>query len=781
MASYDEAPSVRLEGDEKRALALIPEGKLLLSKVQAFVQRAEIPTYSMSRRVSDDEYIYVLVAGGRGIIHISAGVVFPDAVHREEPERREGTRFPDFLSGLVFNGTMDDHQETRADGSTISYKAIRQWAPTPNCAQVQGINVGRQISRRLAVRPHESMSEWQSPLLFRENSQYVTPRTSQWSGTMKKVVQVVFGLGHIGKDKLRDPKDPTTTTRYMRDVEHSGVQVQYDYKFMRTHGIYRGPDNTLWLIEISAGKGVIAMPLPIFPDSDTQAFALRAEQRGDRAMQLVLEELGCLPTGESFPTGAAYQEKLDSGDILQLLSSDAMQEFYRLSGYSSICGWAFNEAGNEAHNVGYHWPDGVGVQKGYWYLININIGSVNQHRLPGQPIANGSASLKLQNSGYLYSSEEGGFIPVKYFEPLLPVPGLLSHSAKPIGPVSSAVNCDTPVFVAFMNGDLKVARYFRSWRVEMYDQSTDDRSPDECLLEGTWTWTRMTGSNSLPAMPYTNDIDPRSVLEEHFQTSTLTSNSLGFDPPRFSDFIDAPEGCIVWRDKVWKNTTVFEERGGESRGACFIVPGYSREAYYYFEGHFYNGGRRGAISTIYPRVTDPHIYYGWRDFPRISYPPYPPGRGCETWKCGGRHAERRVVCWEYSKHACYDYADSGPWASECQDIVSLCAGTTPIRVPSHVQWNKGVDFKGTWNFFSNGLNGPAFGPITQGEYEYAMAPSPDPDTMDTQLIYAEHSAIGEDCAIFTKGFFGERVVMGYTPVPLIDSDGMPLFIGVNQP
>ena len=77
MASYDGAPSIRLEGDEKRALALIPEGKLLLSKAQAFTKRAEIPTYSMSRRVSDDEYIYVLVAGDQNIIQISAGVVIP--------------------------------------------------------------------------------------------------------------------------------------------------------------------------------------------------------------------------------------------------------------------------------------------------------------------------------------------------------------------------------------------------------------------------------------------------------------------------------------------------------------------------------------------------------------------------------------------------------------------------------------------------------------------------------------------------------------------------------
>lgn len=777
MASYDGAPSIRLEGDEKRALALIPEGKLLLSKAQAFTKRAEIPTYSMSRRVSDDEYIYVLVAGDQNIIQISAGVKYPGLVH-EEPEVPESPVFPDFLSGLVFNGIMDTREETKADGSKVSYKVIRQWAPTPNCAKIQDISTGRQPSRRLAVRPHNTMSDWNNKFGTIEYSQNVVPRTSEWSGTMKKVVQIVFGLGRINKNKLRDPNEPNKSTQYMKDVEQNGVQVQYDYKFMRTHGIYKGPDNTLWLVEISSNKGVIAMPLPIFPGSDKPGFALRAQQRGDTAMEKALDELGCLPTGEGFPTGKAFQEKLAKGDILQLLPPADLQEFYKLSAYSSVCGWAFNEKGNEAHNVGYYWPEEDVFQKGYWYQININIGAVNKNREPGQPIASGSANLKKQSEGYLYSPPvKKSFIPVKYYEPLLP--GLLSHSAKPTGPSQFVVNCNTVVFVAFMNGDLKIARYFKPGQAESYGRIEDDRWGEECLLEGSWSW-KTTGSRSLPAMPYTNDIDPRAILEEHVLEGTLTSNTLGFDPPVFSDFLEAPEGCVVWRHKVWKQVTVQEERGGESRSACFIVPAYSREAYYYFEGHSYNGGRRGSTAVGYAYVMDPYVYYGWRKFPRIASPPYPPNRDCHTGKCGGKHTERRIICWDYSEHQCHDYADSGPWAQECQDIVSLCSAKPPSRSSTYESWDKGTDFEGTWNFLSDGLNGPVSGPTTENQHAYAMVPSPGPDTDLVQFIYAEHSAIGEDCVIYTKGF-GDRVVAGYTPVPLAQNDGMPLFIGVNQP
>lgn len=779
MASYDGAPSVRLEGDEKRALALIPEGKLLLSKAQAFTKRAEIPTYSMSRRVSDDEYIYVLVAGDQNIIQISAGVKYPGLVH-EESEVPESLDYPDFLSGLVFNGVMDTRERTNADGTKVSYKVIKQWAPTPNCAKIQDINTGRQPSARLAVRPHNTMSEWNAPSKsILEYSQNVVPRTSEWSGTMKKVVQIVFGLGRISKNALRDPDDLTTTTQYMKDVDQNGVQVQYDYKFMRTHGIYKGPDNTLWLVEISSNKGVIAMPLPIFPGSDKPGFVLRAQERGDTAMEKALDELGCLPTGEGFPTGKAFQEKLAKGDILQLMAPADLQEFYRLSAYSSVCGWAFNEKGNEAHNVGYTWPEEDVFQVGYWYQINISIGAVNKNREPGQPIASGNAVLRKQSEGYLYSPPvKNSFIPVKYYEPLLP--GLLSHSAKPTGPSQFVVDCNTVVFVAFMNGDLKVARYFKPGQAESHGEVTDDRWGEECLLEGSWSWKTTMGSRSLPAMPYTNDIDPRAILEEYVSEGTLTSNTLGFDPPIYSDFLEAPEACVVWRQKVWKQVTVQEERGGEGRSACFIVPAYSREAYYYFEGHSYNGGRRGSTGVSYAYVADPYFYYGWRKFPRIASPPYPPDRDCRTDKCGGKHAERRIICWEYSQHQCYDYADSGPWAQECQDIVSLCSADPPSRSPTYEDWDKGTDFEGTWNFLSDGLNGPVSGSTTENQHAYAMTPSPDPETDLIQFIYAEHSAIGEDCVIYSKGF-ADIVVAGYTPVPLTQNDGMPLFIGVNQP
>lgn len=209
MALTDGVPSIRLEGDQERALALIPEAKVFLQQIQAFVQRAGVPTYSSTRRLDDDAYVYVLCAGGQNIIHISVGVDEVDRVY-EEPDVPPSRLFPDFLSGLVIDGTIGF--ETTDDGKTRRF--VKSFAPTPSCARVHGLPSGRQSSSRLVVEPLKAFTEWfPKPPDQRFFTQYVAPRASQWSGTMKKVVQVVMGLGRIDPAKMRDPKDVATKAR----------------------------------------------------------------------------------------------------------------------------------------------------------------------------------------------------------------------------------------------------------------------------------------------------------------------------------------------------------------------------------------------------------------------------------------------------------------------------------------------------------------------------------------------------------------------------------------
>lgn len=785
MPVVDGTPSIRLEGDRTRGLALIPEGQLLLQRVQAIANRADVPVFSMHQAIGDDVNIYALKAGSVSVISISVAPKHVDVVF-EEPEFEipEGGTFLDFMSGVVTNGIIDTITTTDAQGKVTSTRVVRAFAPTPTCATIEKLNLGLQNNHRLAVEPYAPFGELanpnpDSPLVF---SQYVLARSSMWSGKMKKVVQVVMGLGHLSPKKFYNTKftkeadkEKIKNSLYVAQVGQDGVQVRYDYKFLRTHGIHKAADGKLWLIEIGINRGVLAMPLPIFSGSDKAGFRAVAEARGDHALVSALDELGCLPTGEAFPTSGPLEAKIAKGEILRLMTPSDLSDFYRMSGYSSSCGWAFSESGNEAHNVGYLYDDPDPIQKGMWYQINISIGATKTVREPGEPLAVATAVLVKQHEGYLYSPPVvNSFIPVKYHEPL--IDGLLSHSAKPLGP-GIVPKCDTVVFVAFMNDELKTCRYFRAGSSgEPIHEITDGR--DGCLYEGSWTWTETIGSRSLPEMPYTNDLDPRTVLESAYESNTLISNSMGFDPGVVADFLEAPEGAHITRNKVFKNTYTREIREGERRNACFAVPGYSREAYYYFEGHAYDA-RHGSNGVSYEYLKDPNTGYSWRKFPRINPPFYPDGWGCATDNCGTTHTDRRIICLPYEGGGCSDYADSGPWLTQCQNVDHL--GTPPQRFGYNTNWDKGQDFTGTWNFVSNGLFGPASGPISSINFDKAMTPSPDPATNLIQGIYATHSAIGDDCVIYTQGFVGPRVVAGYLPITLTPGNGMPTIIGVNQP
>lgn len=191
MAVYKGVPSIRLEGDQKRALAAIPVAKALLQKVQTILDRSGADTFSMSLAYGEDGDIYVLCARDQNIIRITVGEPRIE-VPRTPTELPEGRTYPTIMSGLVLDGVLSNTQVTIA-GEQRTVKAVNAFTPTPNCAQMNNLSGGRQKSPRLAVRPWTAYSEWRPRRSddFRDFSQYQIPRPSWWSGKMKRAVQAV--------------------------------------------------------------------------------------------------------------------------------------------------------------------------------------------------------------------------------------------------------------------------------------------------------------------------------------------------------------------------------------------------------------------------------------------------------------------------------------------------------------------------------------------------------------------------------------------------------------
>lgn len=777
MSLYDGTPLVKLEGDKAKALAQIPYAKLLLAKVQSVAANAGVSTFGMTQR-TEEGYLYALTANGVNRILVSANSSVPDTVE-DTPLEINTHIFPDMLSGVVIDGRIADN-------------SLHTFAPTADCRYTNPeIPSGRNPNTRLAVRPWSGNNETAS----RGFSQYTLLKPSMYSGRMMQAVAAVMGLGRINIAKMTDPRRNTQESglsSYLKEVKTAGVQVRYDYKWHRTHGIYMGPDGRAWLIEISVTRGVLARPLPAIPQSLLPGFLSSLNIRGDESLKTVMAALNCVPSGETFPNTAPALERLIArGDVLRLLEPSVLSPFYTKSPYSTALGWAFSPTGDEAHNTAYGYEDDSAKQQtGYHYQININLGPVNNTRLPGTPVASGSANLIVQSKGALWGvGPLLKYLPFKPFEPLLP--GLLSHDASPRASVAPPL-CDTTVFVAFVGEKLTTVKFYYNPQEEQYTAVDDSRYVGECLLAGNWTRSSVSGLKSFPRMMYTNEIDERRTLQENVERLDIASKDLGFDPPSFSDFIEAPEYCQVSRNRVFEKTEVTTLKVGEGLTSVVAIPRFSRNSYYYAYGEW---SLQNVVITNrgYDYVLDPNIGYGWRKFPQVAGPPIPADCVANRFACGTTHSDRRVICLSYSPQFggdwvygggagdnCYEFADKGEWLSICQNIESLCTGTAPVRTPSSNTVNSGYQFRGEMTIVTPGYGGPLKRTLTEAAFMRWRRPSPDPDTGAIQTLILSHATLGAECLVYETDLsgFGEQLVRGTTPVTIGGSDN-PTFIGVN--
>lgn len=430
---------VSIEGDIEAGQAYVPQARHLLQTLLERLRVGDLASGAVALRLDDTAYAYARVAGSINAVRIVVG----DRIGRlSEEELAIGP--PDFVSGVATKTTIKERPDPKT-GKQVRY--LERFYPTARCANTHADLIADrpQAMQRLAVEPHISFPELRaaadSVFIF---SQYQLLKPSMYSGAMKRVVQALMGFGRQlplkskGAPEKPDGDDPLNTsrtasiyakaiysgltqdqiaaerrrkpTKYEREVARDGLQIRYDYRFMRTHGVHTGPDGRKWLLEISMTRGVLAMPLPLHPlttprpttaSPDNWPFRDALEElevptgdplnptkivRDDDGLRL-LEEFGGFPTGESFPVDRATLDvMIRAGYVLELRKASELSGFYgTYSYYSSALGWAFNDKGTEAHNTGYTFG-GDGVQRGAHYAINLMIGALNN-----QPPAEGAS------------------------------------------------------------------------------------------------------------------------------------------------------------------------------------------------------------------------------------------------------------------------------------------------------------------------------------------------------------------------------------------------------
>lgn len=725
---------ISISGDVAAGQIYVPRAQHLLDRLESRAKTSNLNVLREYERLDDNAYCYAMLAAGasRAVIVVDSGSEGEPIVQRQVyiPD------VPDFYSGTIIGGLLVQSGEV---------ETLDKFRATEACAKLFELEAGTDLfsTRKLAVEPYSPYAE----VLGSKNerlkfSQYVELKPTMYSGTMRKVVQLLMGFGRqLGKKSIYDKTPPrpiiegkkSSATKYQRDVAANGLQIRFDWRWFRTHGIVRAADDKLWLVEIGQVRGILAMLLPMNAISKTPEFREKLEALDDTAGILALDELGGFPTGEAFPAGD-MEAWIRAGRVIRMADASDLQPFYENTPYSSSMGWAFNSSGSEAHNTCYRYEEDL-VQTGLHYSVSLSVGSseelpeqagakalhariakleevrayatrfaavdykidrmtaeqISQIQTIGQsretlfealdalelaPPATASGNLSIVGQGRLfYASKLQPHL--KFPEPDLGY--LLTHDMRSEGPPDFEVRCDTTVMVFFADDVLKWVKFFTDARKSEPIVESDF---EECMYVGEWTSKTQNGLNSIPPMVYTNDYDDRERLPAGESTTKIKSVDLGYVSIIFGDDPVRPYESSLIRTRAFRRATDTTITGGEFIASSVTVPFHDRCAYYYTHAKGADSKQTVYVDS-YLTLGDPYSCTSWRNllgftgFTPMGCGESPPPHACWTRAAhpdGCGPVEYRAVYApgaEYNPYPCSDFADRGPWCFTCDNAEEL--------------------------------------------------------------------------------------------------------------
>lgn len=329
---------------------------------------------------------------GGFVIAQDAGGVFRTITHKpvpaDPPDPYEGLALdyiPMLFSGVVKKAVVMGNEGVSMEVTQQTIKRLAGYKPNN---QQRGTQFTLQ---RFVIGYHNMVSEFMQKPGAAFHTQYVQQRPTWYSGSMATVMQIVGGYGRCKDPDLPDTpveraeiKLPEKVMKKIRnDISnlrlpgYTGVppksgQFQYDYKFHNTHGVVFGSDRTPWLVLVSQ-KGLYIMPLPMVVATTSEHFREYMDEVGDDEIKWILERLGGMPSGESFPLNSEEFERWRrAGVIIKLGDTSGFYENYM---FSSTSGWSFSLTSNEAVNTCYNY-DEDGIQLAFTYQINFTIGEI---------------------------------------------------------------------------------------------------------------------------------------------------------------------------------------------------------------------------------------------------------------------------------------------------------------------------------------------------------------------------------------------------------------------
>lgn len=301
--------------------------------------------------------------------------------------------------------------------------------------------------------------------------------------------------------------------KYVLDVTgHQGFSPQYGYTWAESDGLVRGMSGW-WLVRITTDK-VYARRLPIFMGSEHPEFAEQYRTLGLEAVAKAIEYFGGLPTGEGFPSGAAFSKGLNDGWILDITPASMPFPAGGWESTHAYCAWSFSPDGSEAHNVGYEYVGDSYYFK--WASIHFSFTSTAFGEQP-------RARVVPQRRAEVYTPPIG----VTYIQALpLKVPFLVGDStvmnlqvptedARETRPSRSKKVYDAVVWAGFVGDDLQTLSYYYNPLSDEETETLNGEPPEAPWTSpGAWEWGGRKGVASSAPMMYSSKWDIRRAMYE---------------------------------------------------------------------------------------------------------------------------------------------------------------------------------------------------------------------------------------------------------------------------
>lgn len=573
---------------QPRPYGLHVEGGELTGNDTAFIDNTakRLTNYIQLSGVSSLKWQYDLPDGGAVLIQDMGGTFRvlaqkPEIKTVNEPTPKKPYRIPMLFSGLITTTPTDANTPTglrlteQCRKRLAGYKEEKEEAyPQTDVSLHRFTIAGSQTTSAKFV------------------SQYESEYPTWFSGAMAEFVQVVAGYGRQDFDNLPDNALEQAQMNipaeiYSKIVDelavkgisitdtltHQTGRIYYAYNFYETNAIGFASDNRPWLLNI-ASNGVWAMPLPMIPETTTQAFKDYIVSVGDTEILAILDRFGGMPSGAGFPQGDDFQTLVKAGVIIRVCDT---ANYSKNNPYSPYLGWSVNTKASEGFVTCYYYDDATWMAVGNTYRMQLNLAPINQIQMPTDdpylnqvkayvskllskltedtlqnkaiklklaradynllkdralrpseeeieidffrnyqalPIANHAGNVSLYSSGFLYNYNKGRYAPQIKFPTFWEERGCTSFiflDQYGGNYNGDAPDCDTIMFVYFVGDTAKRVNYFVKWiRKYFYEVKTNIDFEDSKPIRD-YRYT-LTIHGAINGWFYTTDIDERIYL-----------------------------------------------------------------------------------------------------------------------------------------------------------------------------------------------------------------------------------------------------------------------------